>query len=198
MPVAKLKCKWCKEYASREQIIKVNVGNFCCDDHLTAFALDKRNQQAAKSKIVKEAYSTGGRKKGKTTKDCENDRKTRKKAAKEACHAYIRERDKADTCICCGEPLKPGYQAGHYIPSGQNPRIRYDPDNIHGQNLNCNYFRGGDSGQYRENLIKKIGLKRVLRLESLKGGTDTRTPQQLKRIELYFKRKKSQLIGAVK
>jgi len=198
MPTATLKCTHCKQRWPREEIIKLNAGSFCREgtdrNCIIDYALNKRNQAAAKAKILKSAYGTnGGRKKGKTKANYDNDRKTRKEAAKQACHAYIRERDKADNCICCGEPLKPGYQAGHYIPSGQNPKVRYDPDNIHGQNLNCNYFRGGDSGQYRENLIKKIGLKRVLRIESLKGGTDTRTPQQFKRLETYFKRKIKEL-----
>ena len=121
------------------------------------------------------------------------DKKKRKEAAVRACHAYIWERDKDDPCICCGEPITQR-QAGHYIPAGQNPKIKFDENNIHVQNLNCNYFKGGDSGMYRVNLIKKIGLEKVQRLESLKGGIDNRTASHLLHIEQHYKKKLKQLI----
>lgn len=196
MPVAKLKCKQCKQYAPREQMITVNSGRFCSDECLLAFALDKRNQQKAKAKMIKEAYSQKrGGKKHKTREQLDNDLRTRKRAAKEACHEYIRYRDRNNPCICCGEPLTKGFQAGHYIESGNNPKVRYDENNINGQNLNCNYFKGGDSGFYRVNLIKKIGIKEVERLESLKGGVVKRTAQDYKEIEIYYKQKLKELLN---
>lgn len=201
MPVSKLKCTHCKQRFPREQMISINAGNYCSDKHILEYALAKSNQKRAKAKIQKEqqkiiskAYGSGGRKKGKTKKDCENDLKTRKKAAKEACHAYIRERDKGQPCICCNNPINDQEQAGHYLESGNNPQIRYDEDNIHLQALRCNYFKGGDSGSYRINLINKIGLERVERLESMKGGAVKRTPQDYKEIELYYKQKLKSLL----
>lgn len=197
MANSKLICKQCREYKPRELYIKsrqTRKGNFCSDDCLLAFALDDRNQKAAKAKIIKEAYGQKrGGKKHKTRKQLDNDLRTRKRAAKEACHEYIRYRDRKDPCICCGKPLTEGFQAGHYIESGNNPKVRYDENNIHGQNLNCNYFKGGDSGFYRVNLIEKIGLEEVERLESMKGGTVKRTPQDYKEIEVYYKNKLKEL-----
>ena len=119
----------------------------------------------------------------------ENDIKTRREAAKSACHAYIRERDKDMPCICCGKPLGSKYHAGHFIPSGSNPLIRYDERNIHGQRVDCNYFKGGDSGDYEMNLIKRIGLQAVEELKEKKGGTIKRIASDYKEIEEYYKAK---------
>jgi hypothetical protein len=121
-----------------------------------------------------------------------NDLKTRRPAVKKACHKYIRMRDKDEPCICCNQPLKPDYHAGHFQESGNNPKIRYHEDNIHGQNLNCNYFKGG-SGDYEKNLRIKIGDERVDFLLASTGGTVKRTGPELKEIEVYFNDKLKQL-----
>jgi len=188
MPTATLKCTYCKERFPREQMIKINAGNFCNDRHIAAYAIDKAKKD--REKQIARAYgNNSGRKKGKTKKDCDNDLKTRKEAAKTACHTYIRARDRGLPCICCGEPTGMDSQAGHWIPSGQNPQARYDEDNIHLQNLNCNYFKGGDSGNYKYNLIKKIGIARTEALEAKQGGVMKRTCQDYLSIEKHFKQK---------
>ena len=115
-----------------------------------------------------------------------NDLKTRKQAAKKACHDYIRTRDKGLPCICCNRPLT-SINAGHYLESGNNPQIRYNEDNIHNQSIYCNQYQGGNSDDYRGNLIKKIGLERVERLESMKGGTVKRTAEDYLEIERHYK-----------
>ena len=45
-------------------------------------------------------------------------------------------------------------------------------------------------------MIKKIGLEKVERLNSLKGGTMKRTAQDYKEIELHYKDKLKQLTPA--
>jgi hypothetical protein len=118
-----------------------------------------------------------------------SDLKIRKAAAKKACHEYIRTRDKDKPCICCGKPLGEEYHAGHFLESGNNPQVRYDEDNIHGQRIDCNYFKGGDSGDYKENLIVRIGADKVNAIISKKSGTIKRTAQDYLVIENYFKGK---------
>ena len=125
------------------------------------------------------------------------DLRVRKAAAKMACHRYIRARDKGLPCICCNRPLT-SINAGHYLESGNNPQIRYDEDNIHNQSIYCNQYKGGDSDDYKGNLIKKIGLERVERLESMKGGIVKRTPDDYKEIEEYYKAKLKDLINQPK
>lgn len=188
MATATLKCTYCKERFPREQMIPINAGNFCSDQHILDYALAESRKR--KQKEIARAYgNNAGRKKGKTQKECDNDLKTRKGAAKTACHTYIRARDKGLPCICCGRPTNKESQAGHWKESGNNPYIRYDEDNIHLQNLNCNYFKGGDSGNYKYNLIKKIGIERTEALESKQGGTMKRTCEDYKEIEDYYKEK---------
>ena len=119
----------------------------------------------------------------------QNDVKIRKAAAKKACHDYIKIRDAGKNCICCNEPLGETFHAGHFLPSNMNPLIRYDSDNIHGQRIDCNYFKGGDSGDYEKNLRAKIGDERVDLLLTKKGGTLKRTAQDYAEIEAYYKAK---------
>jgi len=123
----------------------------------------------------------------------DNDLKTRKKAAKMACHSYIRERDRGLPCICCGRPLGKNYDAGHFIESGNYPALRYDEDNIHAQAVYCNQYQGGNSGDYEGNLRIKIGDERVDALMAKKNIMVKRTAQDYKEIEEYYKGKLKEL-----
>ena len=123
----------------------------------------------------------------------DNDLKTRKAAAKAACHAYIRARDSGKPCICCGRPLGAKYDAGHFLESGNHPKIRYHEDNIHAQSVHCNQYRGGDSDDYKGRLIEKIGVERVEYLLANKGGTVKRTASDYKEIEQHYKQKLKEL-----
>ena len=116
-----------------------------------------------------------------------SDRKIRKAALKKACHEYIRLRDKDKPCICCSEPLGDNYHAGHWLESGNNPKIRFDEDNIHAQRIYCNTYKGGDSGNYEKNLRERIGDERVDRLLSLRGGTDKMTTDEMLELENHYK-----------
>lgn len=83
----------------------------------------------------------------------------------------IRERDCVDgyfTCISCGKTLSSDKcQAGHYVPVSKSQLLRFDYDNIHGECSGCNCFNEYHLIPYRSNLIQKIGLPRVERLEYL-------------------------------
>ena len=155
-------------------------GRFCTNDHRIEWAIE--NQSKGRDKIDKIE-----RKKINQAK--KSNLKTRKEAAKKACHDFIRARDNGKPCICCGKPLGNNYHAGHFIESGNNPQVRYDENNIHGQRLDCNFFKGGDSGDYQENLINKIGLDAVNNLKNLKGGTMKRSADDYLAIEKYYKYK---------
>lgn len=181
---SKKRCTFCKKYFPADSIISVPVGNFCSKEHLIEYGIKST------SKLIKKSKEIIRKKHAKEKREYRSSRlKTRKEATKTACHAYIRARDRDKPCICCGEPLKPDYQAGHFKESGNNPLIRYDEDNIHGQNLNCNFFKGGDSGMYRVNLIERIGIERVEKLEIPNSGTLKRTVEDYLAIEQYYKKK---------
>jgi len=182
--MSKFKCKHCKIYfpADSYSAIKTNVGRFCCENHMICWAIaDTRKKGKKRINTRKKAEHA------KKVTYKKNQIKTRKRAAKEACHKYIRERDKGLLCICCNKPLGKNYHAGHFLESGNYSSIRYNEDNIHGQRLQCNYFKGGNGGDYRSNLIEKIGLVRVEFLESTKGVTTKRTADDYREIEAYYK-----------
>ena len=171
----KRRCSQCKEYKIADDGIVINNTFFCDIDCATSKAFNGiQKGRDITHKAKKKVYN-------------DNKLSTRKRASKEACHEYIRLRDKNEACICCGEPLGNDYHAGHFQESGNNPKLRYDEDNIHGQKSSCNIYKGGDSGYYKENLIKKIGVDRVNKLLENKGGTVKRTAQDYRDIESYYK-----------
>lgn len=78
---------------------------------------------------------------------------------------YIRVRD-GNICISCGSTTAVSYHAGHYRTTAAASQLRFNEDNVHSQCAACNVHHSGAIGPYRINLIAKIGLQRVLALES--------------------------------
>lgn len=184
----KKQCKFCKKPTDKELGVTINMSFFCntkcAAQHGIKLSLaSKKRQLAKKEKAEKRKNAT--RKKDFYMKDI----KTRKEAAKRACHAYIRERDKGMPCICCGREIVGAVHAGHFLESGNNPMIRYDEDNIHAQSGYCNTYKGGDSDDYQGRLRVKIGDERVDALLSKRGGTLKRTAQDYIDIENHYKEK---------
>ena len=76
---------------------------------------------------------------------------------------YVRLRDSMPggycRCISCGR-LKPfdQIQAGHFW-SRRNMSVRWSEQNVNGECIFCNIYDGDHLLGYRENLIKKIGLR---------------------------------------
>ena len=105
------------------------------------------------------------------------------KAAQREFNAYIRERDKHQPCICCGEPLGTGdvgggYDCGHYRSTGSAAHLRFDERNAHAQRKRCNRWGAGRAVDYRIGLIARIGLAAVEALEN------DNTPKKWDRDEL--------------
>jgi hypothetical protein len=88
-----------------------------------------------------------------------------KKKAITLFNASIRERDKDLPCISCGKYNQ--LQAGHFYSAGHHELLRFEQDNVHGQCIKCNCDLSGNLIKYREGLIKKIGIERVERLDTL-------------------------------
>ena len=94
---------------------------------------------------------------------------------------FIRERDSVDgwgKCISSKQNLRVpsmNAQAGHYYPAGKYPRLRFNEDNVHLQGKSDNYFASGNLINYRKNLIEKIGIERVEKLDLI-AEMDKRTP----------------------
>lgn len=91
---------------------------------------------------------------------------------------YIRARD-GNICISCGSTTAVSYHAGHFRTTAAASQLRFNEDNVHSQCSSCNTHQSGNISPYRINLIIKIGLQRVLALES------NNEPHRYTREELY-------------
>lgn len=85
---------------------------------------------------------------------------------------FIRLRDTDDNgfgrCISSGQSLmvpSANAHAGHFYSGGKYSVLKFNEDNVHLQGKSDNYFNGGNQLEYRKNLIKKIGLERVEKLD---------------------------------
>ena len=102
-----------------------------------------------------------------------------KKTVRTACHKWIRERDKELPCISC-EKWSDKFDAGHYVNHRSSGALRYNEENIHKQcSFNCNNKLSGNKIEYRINLIKKIGVKRVEWLEKHRRDIKKWTREEL-------------------
>ena len=95
------------------------------------------------------------------------------KEAQHAFNAYIRERDRDQPCICCGEPLSRGgentggaFDCGHWRSVGSASHLRFDERNAHGQRKVCNRYGAGRAVEYRAGLIGRLGASVVEALEA--------------------------------
>lgn len=96
------------------------------------------------------------------------------KKATEHFNKFIRHRDTDANgfgrCISSGQPLtvpSSNAHAGHFYSAGKFPELRFNEDNVNLQGKSDNYFNGGNLLQYRKNLINKIGIKRVEKLDRI-------------------------------
>lgn len=188
------KCKQCKNEIPKVKDCPNFIGKkgYCDVDCMAAHGLSKARDAAAKKerKDHRAAKAVDAERK---RKFYAGDIKTRKAAAKRACHLYIRTRDKEQPCICCGRPLGKNFDAGHFLESGNNPLLRYNEDNIHAQSVYCNQYNGGDSDDYAGRLRLKIGDARVDYLIASKGGAVKRTADDYKEIENHYTKKLKEL-----
>ena len=110
------------------------------------------------------------------------------KIAQQVFNKYIRERDKGLPCISCGKkPLKEN--AGHFFNANNHWNVRFDEYNVHLQCEHCNTFLSGNLINYRENLIKKIGVEQYKELEDRAKVTRKFTVEELKEIINIYKNK---------
>lgn len=120
------------------------------------------------------------------------------KEAQVAFNAYIRARDAALPCICCGRTSEKQYltgtnwDCGHYRSTGSAPHLRFHEDNAHRQLTVCNRHGAGRAVDYRIGLIARIGLARVEALEADQAPRQY-TIEDLKGIKATYKDKLKKL-----
>lgn len=115
------------------------------------------------------------------------------KEAQAAVNRFIFWRDYGKPCIACGRPLNYGVRGGavdssHYRSRGAAPWLRFNVFNIHSGCVRCNRELSGNLIPFRINLIEKIGLQRVERIEH--NNTVRKFPiEYLKRVKAIFTRR---------
>lgn len=85
--------------------------------------------------------------------------------AQAAFNAYVRRRDAHLPCVSCGRMHDGQWHAGHYLSTGARPELRFDERNVWRQCAPCNTHLHGNLVLYRVELIARIGLAEVERLE---------------------------------
>lgn len=176
----KRKCKTCREWFRPENDIqKTCMSAECSIPFSQQIAAKERRKAAQESK--------------------QNTRSKLKKKAEEECNKYVRARDNRDKqpCISCGyiwvaPHIGRKQNAGHFEAAGKRADIRYNEDNIHLQCEQCNTSLSGNVKPYRVNLIKKIGLERVVTLES-NNTPRSYSDEELRQIAQHFKEKREEI-----
>lgn len=149
------KCKIC-----RSEFTKRSISHKTCNPEC---AITLVNQAKAKEKAKIDRLD---RVETKKALDRLKSRSDWLKDAQKVFNEFIRERDRAEFCISCQRHHAGQYHAGHYLSTGARPNLRFDEQNVHKQCQPCNTHLSGNLINYRINLIKKIGLDEVLRLET--------------------------------
>lgn len=124
------------------------------------------------------------------------------KEAQVAFNAFIRARDAALPCICCGRTSEKQYltgtnwDCGHYRSTGSAPHLRFNEDNAHRQLTICNRHGAGRAVDYRIGLIARIGLSAVEALEADQAPRHY-TIDDLKALKAEYAAKLKKLKGAL-
>lgn len=178
-------CKVCKTRFKPETIFQW----WCCEEHKADFAVQVYRKQS--DQRTKQQQRTLAKEQSKQWQD-------RKAAVKPLSHwtsmtqrvfnDYIRARDEGCGCISCGSKTAAEYHAGHFRTTKAASQLRFDEDNCHLQCSACNVHYSGAISQYRLNLIEKIGLQRVLDLES-NNTTHRHTREELDAIRASYRAK---------
>lgn len=116
---------------------------------------------------------------------------------KNACHKYIRARDKNKPCISCNAPYHTEHQAGHFYKAELFSTIKFNELNINGQCVRCNIKRAGNESEYRIRLPERIGedrFKEINKLAELDHKISHKWDrQELIKIRSYYQKKTKEL-----
>jgi len=183
MANSKRKCKSCGNYI--RDFIVTPKGVFCSIDVAVKYSYQNkskgadivRKEQRKKDTIRKEKLKTAGE---------------YMKEAQAAVNKYIRARDRHKPCVSCGsmpsDKLGGSFDAGHYRSRGSASHLRFNLLNIHKQCVKCNRFKSGNAVDYRIELIKRIGLENIEKLES-DNKPKKFTIEYLKRLKKIFNKR---------
>ncbi|HIF5510032.1 recombination protein NinG [Pasteurella multocida] len=152
------KCKVCGSYFVKSKSTQ-KVCSVDCAVKLSKEEARKKREKIQKAERVETAKRMRARKEAlKTRRDWLND-------LQKIFNKFIRLRDRDEPCISCCRYHQGQWHAGHYKTVGSSPELRFDEKNVHKQCSACNNHKSGNVTEYRINLIRKIGVEEVEKLE---------------------------------
>ena len=178
------KCKFCKQPATQ----RFGLNYFCNPD--CAY-----NQ--ARANIIKRA-DVDAKERRKRDRELLKQLKTRSEWLKElqaVFNKFIRLRDSNLPCVSCGRFHQGQWHAGHYLSVGAHPELRFNELNVWRQCQPCNAHLSGNLINYRVELIKRIGLAEVERLEGPQQPLKITIPEIQELIKTY-KQKCKELLNS--
>jgi len=185
MTNAKRKCAYCKERKLVETMFIRGVQAFCNKEHYIEYQVKSKDKLVKQGQKIQRAQIKERKIKLKTASDYI-------KEAQIAINAYVRIRDYKKPCISCGavpEQKRGGtMDCGHYRSRGAASHLRFNLFNMAGQCVTCNRYKSGNAVDYRINLIKRIGIERVEKIES-DNNSRKFTIEYLQRIKTIFNKK---------
>lgn len=179
------KCKCCKvpfiPFRSTDQVCSLTCA-------LSIAKTQVQKQRDIEAKKVHDHLKQRFKEKFKTITEYENE-------AKAVFQKFIRLRDKDLPCISCGSLKTNLWDGGHYKNAGYYSGVIFNEWNCNKQCRYCNMYLSGNELNYREGLIRKIGIENVETLEQL--AVETRyykwTKEQLTEIKNIYALKIKQL-----
>jgi len=170
------KCKVCKNEFKPWESLERLCSPRCAIEFVR---LEKDNKQAKENKKALKELN-------------DNDRGIQTEKAQTIFNRYIRLRDVNLPCVSCGRHHAGQYHAGHYRSRGAYPELRFDERNCHKQCSACNNRLSGNITNYRINLVRKIGIAEVERLEG-PNPPKKYTIDDLKELQKMYKDKIRQM-----
>ena len=173
------KCKFCKQPATQKFGLNYFCNSECAYNQIRALQAKKASKEASdqrkadRMRLVK--------------------LKTRSEWLRElqvVFNKFIRLRDKGLPCVSCQHPDDGSRQrhASHYKSVGGNPALRFEPNNCFASCSICNNYLSGNLVPYRVELIKRIGLAEVERLEGPQEPLKLTIPEIQELIKVYKQR----------
>ena len=124
----------------------------------------------------------------------QNDLSFCKKKAQESFNRYIRIRDRNLPCVTCDVLSRGIWNAGHFHPAGRASALRFDESNVHKQCVPCNQHNSGRLGQYRINIVARIGQQELERLDAQQNDIKRWSVEELKKMRKEYDKKAKELL----
>lgn len=178
------KCKFCKQPATQRFGLNYFCNPDCAYNHARAIQANKASKDASEQR--------------KRDRERLKQLKTRSEWLRDAqvvFNKFIRLRDAQKNCISCERKLGAKFDAGHYKSVGAHPELRFSEVNTNGQCVFCNQHLSGNLINYRAELIKRIGLAEVERLEGPQEPLKLTIPEIQELIKTY-KQKCKELLNS--